>query len=159
MKKRIRLTESDLNRIVKGQMKKAINEISYGTVKDAADISRDTFSDLIREYWGVENAIEELDSAFEEFEPNLYQNRNFSLYGRKARENNPTMIEIYFLMSRMKNNIETLTDISSKLKSILERKEKQINNFDDAVYKADSNPNLDWTEDYDNEEIRDLQNY
>ena len=32
-------------------------------------------------------------------------------------------------------------------------------NFDDSIMKAEENPNLDWTENYNDREIKDLQNY
>jgi len=149
MRKRVRLTEE--------QMKKAINEISYGTLSDAESKSFYNFNDLCREYWRFHDKIDELESEFEEFEPNLYQNSNFNAF--RPDKNNATINKIFSLMLKIKTQLSALRNTSETLNSILERKGKQMDNFQDAIRNIDNNPNLDWTENYDNKEIRDLQNY
>jgi hypothetical protein len=62
-------------------------------------------------------------------------------------------------MLKIKTQLSALRNTSETLNSILERKGKQMDNFQDTIRNIDNNPNLDWTENYDNKEIRDLQNY
>jgi len=128
MSKRIKLTEKQIN--------KAINEISYGTVDDAKSIGYSTFSDLWHSFWQFDSKLEELEEQFKELEPNLYQNRNFNAF--RTSQNNPYMNKIYSLMLKIQSNIEGIREASDTINGILERKEKQNDNFENSTMKYDA---------------------
>lgn len=156
MKKVIKLTESDLRKMIKN----AINEINYGAVDDAQAVGYDTFSDLWHNFWRLETPIEELEYIFkEEVSPSLYQNRNFNIY--KPEENNPNLNKIHSLMVRMQNNLSELRETYDKINGILERKKNQNNNFQNATEKFDNenyDDDISWN-DYRKKEINGGQNY
>ena len=146
MKKVIKLTE--------GQLKKAVNEISLGTVDDAQTIGYNTFSDLWHNFWRLESPLEELENTFkDEVEPSLYQNSNFNALRLNA--NNPYMNKIFSLMLKMQNNLSELRNTYDEMNSIIERKRRQNDNFSDAQLKFDikhSNDDISW-DDYRKMEI------
>ena len=140
MKKVIKLTEN--------QIKKAVNEISYGTVDDAQAIGYNTFSDLWHNIWRLESPLEELENTFkDEVEPSLYQNSNFNAL--RPNYNNPYMNKIFSLMIKMQNNLSDLRNTYDEMKSIIERKRRQNDNFSYAQLKFDnkhSNDDISWND-------------
>jgi len=152
MKKVIRLTESDLHKMIEN----AINEISYGTVDDAQSVGYDTFGDLWHSFWQFDSKLEELEDKFKEIEPNLYQNRNFN--AMRTSKNNPYMNKIYSLMLKIQSNIEGIREASDAINSILERKKAQNDNFENSTMKYDAAHQYDdisWDE-YKNGEINNV---
>ena len=158
MRKRVRLSESDLNRIIKGQVKKTINEISYGTVDDAKSINHNLF-------WGLQNGsreieyvdgfdnfyrkLEDLESALEEFTTNLPKDSA-----------NPNIIKINSLVSKLYSNLAAVRTCSDEINNIFIRKEKQRDNFDDAIRNYDDahyseDDDLSW-DDYRKGEINNI---
>ena len=158
MRKRVRLSESDLNRIIKGQVKKTINEISYGTVDDANSINFNTFWKLqngsreIEYVDGFDNfyrKLEDLESALEEFAPNLPKDSA-----------NPNIIKINSLVSKLYSHLAAVRTCSDEINNIFIRKEKQRDNFDDAIRNYDDahyseDDDLSW-DDYRNGEINNI---
>jgi hypothetical protein len=67
MRKRVRLSESDLNRIIKGQVKKTINEISYGTVDDAYQKDYNLFNSIIGNHERFNDSLKELKKWFNNY--------------------------------------------------------------------------------------------
>ncbi len=148
MTKRVKLTEK--------QVKKAINEISYGTVDDANSINFNTFWKLqngsreIEYVDGFDNfyrKLEDLESALEEFTPNL------------PKDNvNPNIIKINSLVSKLYSHLAAVRTCSDEINNIFIRKENQRNNFDDAISnydKAHENDDMSWNE-YKNGEINNI---
>ena len=156
MRKRVRLSESDLNRIIKGQVKKTINEISYGTVDDANSINFNTFWKLQNGSREIEYAdgfdnfyrkLEDLESALEEFAPNLPKDST-----------NPNIIKINSLVSKLYSHLAAVRTCSDEINNIFIRKENQRNNFDNAISnydKAHENDDMSWDE-YKNGEINNI---
>jgi hypothetical protein len=153
MKKVIKLTESDLRKMIKN----AINEISYGTVDDAQSVGYDTFSDLWHNFWRLETPLEELENTFkDEVEPSLYQNRNFNAF--RTSENNPYMNKISSLMFKIQNGLAEIRNAYDEINGILERKRNQNDNFEDSTMKYDAAHQYDdmsWDE-YKNGEINNV---
>ena len=147
MKKRIRLTESDLNRIIKGQMKKAINEISYGTVDDAQAINHNLFWNLQNGtsdnayhdgFDNFYNKLEELEYDFGEFVHNL-----------KSNSTNSNIIKINSLVNKLSNYLMAIRECTDEIDNILKRKEKQRDNFEKATMDYDNahaNDDISWDE-------------
>lgn len=145
MVKRVKLTEK--------QIKKAINEISYGTVDNAYATNHNLF-------WNAQNGtsdnsfrdgfdsfcnkLEELEYAFEEFIPNL-----------KNDSTNSNIIKINSLVNKLASYLEAIRTCSNEINNIFIRKEKQRNNFNDAIRDYDNahaNDDMSWDE-YRNGEI------
>ena len=156
MKKVIRLTESDLHKMIEN----AINEISYGTVDDAQSVGYDMFSDLWHNFWRLEPPLEELENTFkDEVEPSLYQNRNFNAL--RTSENNPYMNKISSLMFKIQNGLAEIRNAYDEINGILERKKNQNDNFQNATEKFDNenyDDDISWN-DYRKKEINGGQNY
>jgi hypothetical protein len=156
MKKVIRLTESDLHKMIKN----SINEISYGAVADAQDVGYDTFSDLWHNFWRFDSSLEELENTFkDEVEPSLYQNSNFNALNTSG--NNPYMNKIYSLMLKIEKNLSELRVASDEINGILERKKNKNDSFEDSIMKFDKEHNDDdisW-DDYRKKEINGGKNY
>jgi hypothetical protein len=139
MTKRIKLTEK--------QIEKAINEISYGTVDDANSINHNLF-------WGAQNGtsdngyydgfdnfynkLEELEYAFNDFTPNL-----------KNNSANSNIIKINSLVNKISNYLTAIRTCSDEINNIFIRKEKQRDNFDNAIRDYDNahgNDDISWDE-------------
>ena len=143
MKKIVKLTENDIKRMVR----KVVNEISYGTVDDAQSVNYDTFGDLSHSFWKFESKLGELEEEFKEVEPSLYQNRNFNAW--RTDSNNPYMNKIFSLMLKIESNLSSIREASDKINNILERKENQRDNFNQATMNYDNihqNDDISWDE-------------
>ncbi len=143
MKKIVKLTENDIKRMVR----KVVNEISYGTVDDAQSVNYDTFGDLNHSFWKFESKLGELEEEFKEVEPSLYQNRNFNAW--RTDSNNPYMNKIFSLMLKIESNLSSIREASDKINNILERKENQRDNFNQATMNYDNihqNDDISWDE-------------
>lgn len=143
MKKIVKLTENDIKRMVR----KVVNEISYGTVDDAQSVNYDTFGDLNHSFWKFESKLGELEEEFKEVEPSLYQNRNFNAW--RMDSNNPYMNKIFSLMLKIESNLSSIREASDKINNILERKENQRDNFNQATMNYDNihqNDDISWDE-------------
>jgi len=145
MAKKINLTEKQLH--------KALNEISYGTVSDARDVNNDLFGDITYSFERFYEEIDYLDRALQDYQNDLYQNRNFNIYRQST--NNRYQNQISSLSMSIESHLSEIKTCADRIKVILDRKNRQLKNFDDAILKADTNS--DWTEDNTNREIRDLQ--
>lgn len=145
MAKKINLTEKQLH--------KALNEISYGTVSGARDINNDLFGDITYSFERFYEEIDNLDEALQNYQNDLYQNRNFNIYRQST--NNRYQNQISSLSMSIESHLSEIKTCADRIKAILDRKNRQLKNFDDAILKADTN--ADWTEDNTNREIRDLQ--
>lgn len=133
MKKRIRLTEE--------QIKKAINEISYGKVKGA--------------YTGNEHLFWELKNKFDDFYDALFDIAGF------YRNNNDGKTYTKMLKSNHDNvYIRQIVEYAEAIQEILEKKEAQAEKFEDEMNKVDINAyyNDESNEMYiDDMELRDAQ--
>ena len=138
-------------------MKKAINEISYGTVDNAYAINHNLF-------WGLQNGSRDYDfnDGFDTFMRDLdklEEDFDAFTYNFPQERTNSNVEKIRSLLGVLYGQITDIKECANKINGILIRKEKQRDNFQDTIRNIDNNPNLDWTENYDNKEIRDLQNY
>ena len=139
MTKRVRLTEK--------QMKKAINEISYGTVDDANSINHNLF-------WGAQNGTSDnsfhdgFDSFYNRLEELEYDFGEF-IHNLKTDSTNPNIIKINSLVSKLSNYLEAIRTCSDEINNIFIRKEKQRDNFNNAISNYDnahSNDDVSWNE-------------
>ena len=148
MRKRVRLTEE--------QMKKAINEISYGTVDDAQAINHNLF-------WGAQNGTSDnafhdgFDSFYNRLEELEYDFGEF-VHNLKSNSTNPNIIKINSLANKIYNYLTEIRTCSDEINNIFIRKEKQRDNFEKATMDYDNahaNDDVSWDE-YRKGEIRDL---
>ena len=147
MKKKIRLTETDLNRIIKRQVKKAINEISYGTVDDAQAINHNLF-------WGLQNGSRDYDfeDGFDNFMRDLGKlEEDFDgiTYNFPEDRTNSNIEKIRSLLGVLHGQINDIKECANKINDILIRKEKQRDNFERATMDYDNaheNDDVSWDE-------------
>ncbi len=128
-------------------MKKAINEISYGTVDDAYQKDYNLFNSIIGNHERFNDSLKELKSDFKYLENDLYQKDYFNSFN--PEKNNHNFNEIDKSLREIGKYINYIETISNNLKVFLERKETQINNFSDSMLKYDKahgNDDISWDE-------------
>ena len=139
MKKRIRLTEE--------QIKKAINEISYGTVDDAQAINHNLFWGLqngSRDYGfedGFDNFMRDLGKLEEDFD-------NFT-YNFPQERTNSNIEKIRSLLGVLHGHLTGVKECANEINNILVRKEKQRDNLERATMDYDNaheNDDVSWDE-------------
>lgn len=110
MSKKINLTER--------QLKKAINEISYGTIYNAQSKNEDLF-------WKIKYSFEDFYNELFEIAGKYIDNPDGRTYTKVLEHDNPYLQEI------IKH--------ANIIQSILDKKEKQSDNFNNELGKVDFN--------------------
>ena len=148
MTKRVKLTEK--------HVRKAINEISYGTVDDANSINRNLF-------WNLQNGTRDndWDDGFDHFYDKLSElEEHFESFTNNFKQDssNPNINKIGSLIYKIGNSLMNIRNCSDEINKILQRKERQRDNFDDAMMEYDTmwgEDNRTWDE-YRNGEINNV---
>ena len=139
MVKRVKLTEK--------QMNKAINEISYGTVDNAYATNHNLF-------WNAQNGTSDnsfhdgFDSFYNKLEELEYDFGEF-VHNLKNDSANPNIIKINSLVNKLASYLEAIRTCSNEINNIFIRKEKQRDNFDNAIRDYDNahaNDDMSWDE-------------
>ena len=142
MSKKIKLTERQLG--------KTINEISYGKVSDAYDKNGELFDDFHGAYDTFDDFYEKLEdlvNVFYSAQNALFYNSNFN--SMNPKDNNKYHNNINALFNNIYFSLSDAKKYSDKVKNILDRKEKQKDNFYDAMSKYDEKYGADDNLSYD----------
>ena len=152
MSKKIKLTERQLG--------KTINEISYGKVSDAYDKNGELFDDFHGAYDTFDDFYEKLEdlvNVFYSAQNALFYNSNFN--SMNPKDNNKYHNNINALFNNIYFSLSDAKKYSDEVKNILDRKEKQKDNFYDAMSKYDekygADDNLSY-DDFNNGEINNV---
>lgn len=130
MSKKIKLTERQLG--------KTINEISYGTVSNAYEKNGELFDEFHGAYDTFDDFYEklkDLEDVYQYAINGLLSNPNFDLF--HLEKNNKYHNRINSLFSNIHYSLKDLIKYSDEVKNILDRKEKQKDNFYDSMSKYD----------------------
>lgn len=128
-------------------MKKAINEISYGTVDDAKSINHNLF-------WNLQNGSRdyEFNDGFDTFSKDLEQLEedfeNFTYLFPKDNTN-PNIGKIRSILGVLYGHLTGIKECADEINNILLRKEKQRDNFEKAINDYDNaheNDDVSWDE-------------